>query len=60
VFVSNLDGRTFGLSANTGKVVWRYAKGRYTPGIASDRYYYFTLRNLLIVLRGEHSPREQD
>ena len=37
VFVSSLDHKTFGLARGTGKVVWRTNRGRYAPGIATDR-----------------------
>jgi outer membrane protein assembly factor BamB len=58
VFVSTLDGATFGLRASDGKVVWRRSKGRYAPGIATDRHYFFSLRAHLMAVRGENSPRE--
>ncbi len=58
VFASTLDGQTFGLRAADGKIVWRRSKGRYAPGIATNRHYFFSLRGDLMAMRGENSPRE--
>ena len=53
VFVSTLEKRTFGLDRRTGKVVWREDRGKYVPGIATDRFYYFSLNGSLI----KYAPR---
>jgi len=41
-FVKDGPGKTFGLSATTGKEVWRRNEGRYTPIIADGQRVYFT------------------
>jgi outer membrane protein assembly factor BamB len=41
-FVKNGPGRTFGLDAVSGKVIWRRNEGRYTPIIADGQRVYFT------------------
>jgi outer membrane protein assembly factor BamB len=41
-FVKNGPGRTFGLDATSGKVIWRRDEGRYTPIIADGQRVYFT------------------
>ena len=52
VFFSNLETKTFGLKRSDGKVVWRVGMGKYQPGIATDRHYYFTLNGLLVAYQG--------
>ena len=58
VFASTLDGKTVGMRVENGKIVWRRSQGRYAPGIATDRRYFFTLRGTLISFRGQNSPKE--
>jgi hypothetical protein len=52
VFFSNLETKTFGLRRSDGKIVWRVGMGKYQPGIATDRHYYFTLNGLLVAYQG--------
>ena len=52
VFFSNLETKTFGLRRSDGKIVWHVAMGKYQPGIATDRHYYFTLNGLLVAYQG--------
>jgi outer membrane protein assembly factor BamB len=40
--VKDGPGRTFGLDATSGKVIWRRDEGRYTPIIADGQRVYFT------------------
>ena len=42
----------------SGKIVWRIGLGKYSPGIATDHYYYFSLNGMLMSFRGRNSPRE--
>ena len=42
----------FGLRRSDGKIVWRVGMGKYQPGIATDRHYYFTLNGLLVAYQG--------
>jgi outer membrane protein assembly factor BamB len=58
VFASTLDGKTVAMRVEDGKIVWRRPQGRYSPGIATDRRYFFTLGRTLISFRGEHSPKQ--
>ncbi len=57
VFFSTLEQKTFAARTDTGQVVWRYPIGKYSPGIATERAYYFTLNGILVALRGQYSPR---
>jgi hypothetical protein len=59
VFVATLEHRVFALRVGDGKIVWRFKSGAYSPGIATDRYYYFSLNGLLVAFRGEKSPKGQ-
>ena len=52
VFFSNLETKTFGLRRGDGKIVWHVGMGKYQPGIATDRHYYFTLNGLLVAYQG--------
>ena len=56
VFVSTLEGRTFAARVSDGKVVWRIPLGQYSPGIATERTYYFSLNGRLLAFLGRHSP----
>ena len=57
VFFSTLEQKTYAARVDTGQVVWRYPIGKYSPGIATERAYYFTLNGILVALRGQYSPR---
>ena len=57
VFVSTLEQKTYGLRRSNGKIVWRLNRGKYSPGIATDRRYYFSLNGSLIAYRGRNGPR---
>ncbi len=56
-FVSTIEGKTYGLNTGNGKVVWTFNAGRFVPGIATDRMYYFSLNGLLMAIKGRNSPR---
>jgi outer membrane protein assembly factor BamB len=60
VFVSTLERDTYALRTSDGKVIWHRSEGGYSPGIATDRHYFFSLRRVLYAYRGENSPREAD
>jgi outer membrane protein assembly factor BamB len=51
VFFSTLT-HTYGARVADGKVVWTYNVGKYAPGIATDRRYYFSLNGLLVAFPG--------
>jgi outer membrane protein assembly factor BamB len=57
VFFSTLEERTFGLRVSDGKVVWRARVGKYSPGIATSRRYYFSLNGLLVAFRPARASR---
>ncbi len=59
VFVSTVRLRTYALRTSDGKTVWRFNAGRFVPGIATDRMYYFSLNGLLVAYRGANSPRAE-
>jgi outer membrane protein assembly factor BamB len=55
VFVSTIEQRTYALRTSDGKIVWRFNRGRFVPGIATDRMYYFSLNGALMAFRGENT-----
>jgi outer membrane protein assembly factor BamB len=57
VFVTTTSRRTYALRVKDGKVVWHLGLGKYTPVIATERTYYFSLFGRLIAVRGRHAPR---
>jgi eukaryotic-like serine/threonine-protein kinase len=56
VFFSTLEKKTYGLRVSDGKIVWRLPMGRYSPGIATERTYFFSLNGRLIAFRGRDAP----
>ncbi len=56
VFCSNLETQTYALRAGDGKVVWHIGIGKYSPGIVTERHYYFSLNGILLAVLGRHSP----
>ena len=42
-----------------GRVAWHLGMGKYSPVIATDQHYYFTLNGILAAFRGRYSPAEQ-
>jgi outer membrane protein assembly factor BamB len=60
VFFSTLDQKTYGVRFSDGKLVWRVGIGKYAPGIATDRHYFFSLNGILVAYRGRYSPPEQE
>ncbi len=55
VFVTTTSQRTYALRTEDGKVVWHLRLGKYTPVIATERTYYFSLFGRLIAVRGRHA-----
>ena len=55
VFFSVLEKRTYAARISDGKIVWRLRMGRYSPGIATERTYYFSLNGRLIAVRGRNT-----
>jgi outer membrane protein assembly factor BamB len=56
VFFSTLEQQTYAARISDGRVVWHIGIGKYSPGIATERAYYFTLNGLLVAFRGRYSP----
>jgi outer membrane protein assembly factor BamB/O-antigen ligase len=58
VFFSTHQGHTYGLRTSDGKIVWRLPLGRYSPGIATERTYYFSLSGRLLAFHGRNGPKK--
>ena len=52
VFFSTLERRTYAVRASDGKLLWQIGLGKYSPGIATDRAYYFSLNGILAAFAG--------
>jgi outer membrane protein assembly factor BamB len=52
VFFSTLETETYAARVSDGKVVWHLGLGKYSPGIATERAYYFTLNGMLVAFEG--------
>jgi outer membrane protein assembly factor BamB len=59
VFFSTLEKRTYALRVSDGSIAWRLPLGRYAPGIATERTYFFSLNGRLIAVRGRDVPATQ-
>jgi putative inorganic carbon (hco3(-)) transporter len=59
VFFSTLEKRTYALRVSDGDIAWRLPLGRYSPGIATERTYFFTLNGRLIAFRGRDAPKQR-
>lgn len=57
VFFSTLERKTYAARVSDGKIVWRLPMGRYSPGIATERTYFFSLNGRLIAFRGRDTLR---
>ena len=57
VFFSTLETETYAARVSDGKIVWHYGLGKYSPGIATERAYYFSLNGMLVAFRGKDGPR---
>ncbi|MDX6412055.1 MAG: hypothetical protein QOE91_1571, partial [Gaiellaceae bacterium] len=55
VFFSTLEGRTYGARVVDGRVVWSIRAGKYSPGIATDRHYFFSLNGLMAAFWGTNT-----
>jgi outer membrane protein assembly factor BamB len=58
VFLSTLSGRTYALRTADGALRWRIPLGRYSPVIATDETYYFSLNGRLIATGGRDGPAD--
>jgi outer membrane protein assembly factor BamB len=57
LFVSNLERHTYGLRVADGKPVWHLKIGKYSPGIVTERHYFFTLNGIVQAWHGKRSPQ---
>jgi outer membrane protein assembly factor BamB len=57
VFFSTIQKHTYAVRARDGKQVWSLPMGKYTPGIATEKTYYFSLNGRLLAFRGRDGPR---
>jgi outer membrane protein assembly factor BamB len=57
VFFSTLETETYAARVSDGKIVWHYGLGKYSPGIATERAYYFSLNGILVAFRGKDGPQ---
>jgi outer membrane protein assembly factor BamB len=57
VFFSTLEKRTYALRVDDGSVAWRLPLGKYAPGIATERTYFFSLNGRLIATPGRDAPK---
>ena len=58
VFFSTLETNTYAARVTNGQIVWKLGMGKYSPGIATERHYYFSLNGMLVAFRGRNSPPE--
>jgi outer membrane protein assembly factor BamB len=56
VFFSTLEKRTYAVRVSDGSVAWRLPLGRYSPGIATERTYFFSLNGRLLAVHGRDAP----
>jgi outer membrane protein assembly factor BamB len=57
VFFSTLEQRTYAARISDGRIVWRIGMGKYSPGIATDRHYFFTLNGIVIAFHAERPAK---
>jgi outer membrane protein assembly factor BamB len=57
VFVSNLERQTYGIRIADGKVLWHLDIGKYSPGIVTERHYFFTLNGIVQAWHGRRAPQ---
>jgi outer membrane protein assembly factor BamB len=55
VFFSTLGTTTYAARVGDGRLVWRIGMGKYSPGIATDRHYFFSLNGVLIAFWGQRT-----
>ena len=55
VFFSTLGKTTYAARVGNGRLVWRVGMGKYSPGIATDRHYFFSLNGILIAYWGQRT-----
>ena len=57
VFTSTLEEHTFAMRVSDGKILWRIKLGKYSPGIVTERHYFFTLNGIVMAWHARQSPQ---
>jgi outer membrane protein assembly factor BamB len=57
VFTATLEEKTFAMRVSDGKILWRLNIGKYSPGIATERHYFFTLNGIVMAWHARRSPQ---
>jgi putative inorganic carbon (HCO3(-)) transporter len=57
VFFSTQQGDTYAARTDDGRIVWQIGMGKFSPGIATDKHYYFSFNGRLAVFDGRYSKR---
>jgi outer membrane protein assembly factor BamB len=57
VFASTLERHTYAFRVWDGKVIWHLRIGQYSPGIVTERHYFFTLNGIMMAWDGRRSPQ---
>jgi outer membrane protein assembly factor BamB len=58
VYFSSLDGTTYGLSTRSGKQLWTWPDGRYTPVVADKGQMYVAGRTKLYAFKPQSALRD--
>jgi outer membrane protein assembly factor BamB len=57
VFASTLEKHTYAVRVGDGKIVWHLRLGQYSPGIVTERHYFFTLNGMMMAWDARRSPQ---
>jgi outer membrane protein assembly factor BamB len=57
VFTSTLAEHTFAMRVTDGKILWQLPIGKYSPGIVTERHYFFTLNGIVMAWHARRSPQ---
>ena len=57
VFTSTLAEHTFAMRVTDGKILWQLPIGKYSPGIVTERHYFFTLNGIVMAWHARQSPQ---
>ena len=56
VYFAVLEKQTFAVRRSDGRIVWSLPMGRYSPVIATESRYFFSVNGRIIAYRGRHGP----
>jgi uncharacterized membrane protein YdcZ (DUF606 family) len=57
VFTATLEAKTFAMRVTDGKILWHLNIGKYSPGIVTERHYFFTLNGIVMAWHARRSPQ---